>query len=468
MDSNVMTFKWFLVSLLLSCQSPDKLIGDSNVFSNPDTDDTSITLDLAVDYSTVSSILANASVGDEVFIDGVSVITPSDDQGFFVGDQNGGQNSGIWIQADFEEKSAFDVTVDSVVSVRGVFQENVEEGVEHQGTDSSLSSINVSSVTNVIPDEDDAIASVTPTPITALEDDLEPYEGTLVTISSPVVTLGTDSQVYLENRLPVVGRFMTIPIEDIMDSIIIEITGVVGYENGFYALYPRISGDIVLEEIPSPVPAYQIYFSELLTTASPLVMGCNSDFEWYLEFHYSATNTENIFTDHLYVVRESANGTEEYSKMSSRELSPNMTAVILNTGTYCIENPASNINIDAIELSPVSNLSFPSLSKFGIGDTISLYTAETEEGFFQLVQQGLSADSPNFLDQIEVNAIALNIGIELCADYNGESNDTVTPSDDAWSNSNFNINDLTGVPIIEETQYTPFRGTPETITNHCQ
>ena len=462
-----MTVKWLIVPLLVSCQSPDKLIGDSNVFSDPPLIDTSQPLDSAVDASTVSSVLASALVGEQVFIENVSVLTPSDEQGFFVGDQDGGQNSGVWIQADFEEKSAFDVTVDSIVSVLGVYQEIVEEGVEHQGTDNSLSSIAVGSVTDVTSGEADSSIGVTPTPITALEDDLEPYEGTVVTISGPVATLGNDSQVYLENRLPVVGRFMTIPVDDILVSEITEITGVIGYENGFYALYPRTSDDIVLENIPTPLVNYQIYFSELLTTTSPIVTGCNSGLEWYLEFHYSQANTENIFTDNLFVVRESAN-IFEYSKMSSRELSPNMTVVILNTGNYCIKNNITNQNIEAIELSAISNLSFSSLSKFSSGDIISLYTADTEEEFAELVLQGLSPDSANFLDQIQINAIAPNIGIELCAEYNEESNDLVSPSEDAWSNSSFDIMDLTSIPIIEESTYTPFKGTPETIANHCQ
>ena len=105
------------VFLLIGCTSPDKLIGDSNVFlddtevdTDTDTADTASsgpteTGEPHTDSSSVNGILSGgADVGDDVELTGLVVTSPSNDDGFYAGDPEGGSNSGIWIQAGSNNK----------------------------------------------------------------------------------------------------------------------------------------------------------------------------------------------------------------------------------------------------------------------------------------------------------------------------------------------------------------------------
>ena len=122
--------------LLVGCTSPDKLIGDSNVFLD-DTDiepeiDTADTGDSnpvetgepLVDPSSVNGVLSGgANVGEEVELTGLVVTSPSNDEGFYASDSEGGSNSGIWIQAGFSNKGIFDVEVGQQIDIVGTYAE---------------------------------------------------------------------------------------------------------------------------------------------------------------------------------------------------------------------------------------------------------------------------------------------------------------------------------------------------------
>lgn len=441
-------FSLVCFSILFSCRSPDKLLGDSNVFL--ERGDTGI-LDIPTDILPVStSQLQSGSVaeGTLVLVEGVGVTTPSVETGVYVADSAGGTNSGIWLQADFENKSSFQVEIGDVIDVQGTYVEIADPSADHTGSDSTLSAIRVSSPSQVTVLNTVAF-SITPVPFdpTLMSSPAytESYEGSLVEISAPTISFDiVDDGLVVDTLLPIDDSFVSLLDTDILNLPVESIQGVMGYKNGNYVLHPRTIEDVNFGEVvTTELNEDKLYFSEVLLYEDELNF-CGG-FQWYLELNYDAINVGDLDLNSLYLKHVSGSD-PSYAKITPGSdiapleiLGPGTQFLISDGDLYnCLMKPNFSDFAISTRMDSVSGMSGGIPDEILPGDEIHLYYASSEADF----ENGVHV----LIDSIEVSTENVNATLSLHPTYDGTDNDMVSISNIAWC--------LNGIQLYSDT-YTP-------------
>ena len=457
------------LSFLPSCKSPDKLIGDSNVFADTDVQPS---VEPSVEpsgepsgeppsLSSISDLLStDISEGSVVSLTDIVVTSPSDDNGFFVGDQSGGPNSGIFVQADFEQKSAFDVSIGEMVDLVGTFLE-VEGTVvpDSAGYDNTLSTLSISNV------EDVAVTGESQTPVQAVPfeysdpSDIETFEGVLVSIESPSVTILDDSEslVYLNNVLVLNNRYYEYSEMALLEGTVNEITGIIGYENGNYVLYPRSVDDIDYTYVQEPTP--DLFFTEFFV-GEPDEITCQPNFDWYIELHYSIDNSAPL-SDTVYISNENTlQGYLRHSKIEiNQTINPGDTFILSSSGVEtCLMNLETSETVRSLELNSVSGMSGGSINQVENGSTFTLFLSEDDDSYSNADYEVI--DTVHISVQFGINSF------ELLQGLGKEENDVINPDNGTWVESTtIALENISGNQL-QNNNGTILHGTPGSLVFH--
>lgn len=459
---------------MLGCTAPDKLLGDSNVFADTNIDDTNIAGDTSdtdsaeepddiIQASSVDDVLSGgADVGDEVSLTGLVVTSPSNDNGFYVGDPEGGSNSGIWVQADVSNKGIVDVQVGQQIDIVGTYTEPEDTSSNQEGHDTSESTLVITSLEQlVIHDELPLVAIVASETNTEAMDDpatAESYEGVLVKIAYPQLVV-SNNILYLNGTLPVGDRLLPIDVTQVDESLVLEwVYGIISYSEGQYWFNPRSEDDIVRANTTlADVTGDMLFISELFASSTPPI-NCIPDLNWYLELTYIPNNEQSLVADTLYIVRTPATGGIEISKVSpaSGVIDKYSSGIVSDVGTttclgdYNADGPVLQYPTETVGIfSPISDLA--------AGDYIQLIHAPTYDD--------LSMGTYTVIDTLTIGTdFVEDSSRELQSSYTGNgSNDTNDLN--AWCNSTRNLIDSTGDVLVN--QAIVYFGSPGGYDVHC-
>ena len=458
--------------LIVGCTSPDKLIGDSNVFADPDEPivipDTAIGPNpdsgIEPDNTSVNGVLSGgAEVGEEVNLEGLVVTTPSTDNGFYAADPEGGTESGIWIQADFSNKGIFEVEIGQQFNVTGVYAEVLDDAVEHTGEDNSNAMILVSAPDQLVIPENQILMDVEAEVVTiealANPSIAETYEGVLVKIADVVLT-GGETTAYINGTVPVGQRFIEFDPTDIEPVQLAWIYGVIGYEAGQYTIFPRTYEDaIYARNSLADMTAEQLFISEVFYASSP-ASNCTPDLNWYLELYYNPTNELGLLADTLYLWRyNSVMGTNEVSKIvpDAGVIDRNDVGIIsdVNTST-CLATDSDSSSVLQHQTEIVSVLS--PVSGVEPGDEFQLIHAATVD---------------DFTSGVHTTIQTVIVDTNLQADVSRAFNSADTPTDvedtsnNSWCHSEQPLVNTNG-DLLSGTYIPNYKGTPGTVESHCQ
>ena len=466
----------FISLLMLSCTSPDKLIGDSNVFADPDEPiiipDTADTGGINPDPDTASEadntsvngvLSGGAEVGEEVNLEGLVVTSPSTDNGFYAADPEGGTESGIWIQADFSKKGIFEVEVGQQFDVTGVYAEVLDDAVEHTGEDNSNAMILVSAPDQlVIPENQilmDVEAELVTTEALANPSIAETYEGVLVKIADVVLT-GGETTAYINGTVPVGQRFIEFDPTEIEPVQLAWIYGVIGYEAGQYVIYPRTFEDAIpARNSLADMTAEQLFISEVFYTTSP-APNCFPELKWYLELNYNPSNELGLQADTLYLWRNASAGTVEVSKIvpDAGVINRQDVGIIsdVNTSTclaYDVGIPSAlqhQTEVVAV-MSPVSGVE-PE-------DEFHLIHAETYDD--------LTTGNHTTIQTIIVGSNQQD-GVSRAFNTSSVPSSSEDSSLYSWCDSEQYLVNNDGEPLTSTNAPYSYFGTPGTVDTHCQ
>ena len=461
-DNKAFPFIFFLCTITWSalstgCKSPDKLIGDSNVFN--DTND--IPDDPVEEPASVASLLSSSPEdGTVVSLLSLVVISPSSDDGFFASDQTQGPNSGIWIQADFENKGVFDVEIGNIVDIEGLFYELIDDSEAQYGSDSSLSSIVVNNPGLVRVTEQGDDSYVVPlefdTSLLSNPSEVEKYEGSLVKIENPTLEMSVD-HMSIDGVLPIGEDFISMSYDSI--PTLSAIYGVLGYVNGHYTLYPRheIDFEYSLNE-SSEIGPNEFFITEVFQTSTSPV-NCSSQLIWYIEMKYAPENSLSMLLENLYLVTEfQNNGGFEVSKIEgSNEIVNDGDHIILtNSGSENCMVTTEGVAVRSIGLTSIDGFSF--VNTLEGTRYIKIIRSETEDD--------LDSNDITSLDVVEPQSYTSDgISRELISTSTGLTNDNISDStvwcdsiNDLVNSSNETLNNVLGLPL---------QGSPGSSGFHC-
>ena len=446
----------------MACTSPDKLIGDSNVFADPSDIPQPEPSDPPTEASVSLSQIQSGAVseGTLVTVEDIVATTGSSDEGFFAGTPEGGVNSGIWIQADSENKGAFDVQMGQTVTVTGIVTELVDNSPEQTGGDNTLTALVVQTAGGVVV-TDEATDSMPPATELSMETLVDPssaeqYEGTYIKLSNPSMEqVGQD--MILNGSLPFVETFVSFAEQhyEILNSSIEFVKGIVGYEDGQYVLYPCSESDVSLVQ-PSSIElnGTNLYMTEVLAYEDPIGQ-CDDTFTWYLEVNYIHTSDLDVDTIYLQVTDPNGN---HHAKLSTEDsINPNQVMLISNGRPDNCLSIDGYADLSMLQMAPVSGLggAIPTIDNSSI--VIKLYYAATETDYVN--------DTRILIDRIDLQSFQLNQTMELDPTLNGESTDTVVSNGD-WCESSRALYDFYGTPI-EDGVGIPINGSPGSLNFHC-
>ena len=254
--------------------------------------------------------------------------TGSSDEGFFAGTPEGGANSGIWIQADTDNKGAFEVLMGQTITVTGTVAELVDNSPEQNGEDNTLTAIVVQTAGGVVI-TNEATDSMPPATELSMETLMDPssaeqYEGTYIRLSNPSMDQVGDNMV-VNGTLPFDETFVSFVDQhyEILSSPIEFVKGIVGYKDGQYVLYPCSENDLgFAETIPATTEfnGTNFYISEVLAYNDAFEV-CNNEFHWYLELNYIHSSVLDVGT--VYLEQSTPNGTFHAKMSSSEQVDPN-------------------------------------------------------------------------------------------------------------------------------------------------
>ena len=455
----------FFAALLFfpSCKSPDKLIGDSNVFADTDVQPSVEPSGEPGTPSSISDLLStDIAEGSLVALTDIVVTSPSDDDGFFVGDQSGGPNSGIFVQADFEQKSVFDVSIGETVDVVGTFLE-VEGALvaDSAGYDNTLSTLSISNI------EDVAVTGESQTPVQAVPfeysdpSDIETYEGVLVSIESPsVIKIEDTGLVYLNNILVLNNRYYEYSEMALLEGTVNEITGIIGYENGNYVLYPRSVDDI--DYTYAEDPAVEIYFTEFFV-GRPEDTICQPNFDWYIEVHYALDNIGEFvdLNGNIYISNENdTQGYLQYSRINAgHPIFPGDSFLLTNSNSEnCLNNPESTNPVLSVELVNVEGSSGDLVTDVDLESTFKLIFSENDASMVNgdyVILNEVIIDIPSFgLNSYELSPLATP-----------EDNNFLNQNNGFWTESTTPLMNQNNVPLVNNFGAT-LHGSPGTMSFH--
>ena len=457
--------------LMIGCTSPDKLIGDSNVFLEdkediPQNDSANPNPDTGFlpDDSTVNGILSGgASQGDVVSLDGLVVTTPSNDDGFYAADLGGGTSSGIWIQADFNNKGIFEVEVGEQISVTGVYTEVLDNAAEQSGFDTSESTILVSSPDMLVVPENQLLLTVEAQLVTTEEltdpATAESYEGVLVKIADSLLS-GGETTAYLNGTLPVGQRFFQFDPTDIEPVQLEWIYGVIGYEAGQYQLFPRSEADAIPARNTMPDLTVEQFFVSEVYSSNSTASNCDTDLSWYLEIKYKPNNGLDLVADALYLIRYAASGAVEVSKITSESglIDAQEVGIVTDVNvSTCLALNVDNPSVRQFQTEIVTVLS--PVSGIAVDDEIHLAYAETVDD--------LSIGNHTSIQTVRIGS-NLQDGVSRAF---GSSNTPLAYEDSSngsWCDSAPYLYNNDGDPLTSYYAPYTYHGTPGTYESHCQ
>jgi hypothetical protein len=448
-------------SLVSSCKSPDKLIGDSNVFGDTNIEDSDIDPeDDPSSFSSVSDLFSgDIEEGDLITLTDIVVTSPSDDDGFFVGDQSGGSNSGIFVQADFEQKSAFDVSIGQTVNIEGTYLEIEEPSGDSTGYDNTLSTLSISNVADV------AVTGESQTPVQAVpfvsttSEEIESYEGVLVSIVSPSVTkIEGIGLIYLNDVLVLNNRYYAYSEMELVEGTVNEIIGIIGYEDGNYVLYPRSVDDI--DYTYAETPTVELYFTEFFVGNPASDGNCIPNFEWYIEVHYPSVNTTdlNAINGNIYISNENdSQNYLQYSRISVVEpISPGESFILITSNSSnCLNNPATDFPVKSVELIDVDGGN--GLSDVERESTFKLMFSENDASMVNgdyVVLNEVIIDVPFGLNSFELSTLATP-----------EESNILNPNNGFWTESTTPLINGDNTPLVNNAG-AALHGSPGTMDFH--
>ena len=459
-----------------ACTSPDKLIGDSNVFAAPedlseipetDTDDTDDSGDepvVALSSSVDDILSGEVDEGTLVEITGLVAMTPSSDDGFFAGTSEGGANSGIFVQADSDNKGAFDVQMGQIVTIMGVYQELEDSSPEQSGADSSFAAIVVQTV-NGVEVTDESTYSMPPATDVTMETLLDPssaeqYEGSYIKLTAPTMT-EVGEQMILNGSLPFDEAFVSFSdqYESLLNDLLESVKGIVGYKNGQYVLYPCSESDVnyASQSAETDLDGSKLYVSEVLAYNDELTV-CNG-FNWYLELNYTDVNTTALDIDTIYMQQVSAQGTTHHAKLSSTaSLSPESIMLISDGDMDGCLAACNGGAYSVLSMGSVSGMSNGLPDIISAGDEITLFYAPTEEDY--------ANGNHVLIDHIEIPVSALNNSIELSPDFDGIGTDGMSLTSGEWCESGNQLYLADYTPIYDGVGAL-VNGSPGNVDTHC-
>ena len=465
------------VFLLIGCTSPDKLIGDSNVFLDDTDVQTEIdTADTAssgptetgvpdTDSSSVNGVLSGgADVGDEVELTGLVVTSPSNDDGFYAGDPEGGSSSGIWIQAGFSNKGIFDVEVGQQIDIVGTYAEPTDDASTQEGLDDSESMIVINEPTGLTVNEMAPLIVVEATEITTEEmlnsEIAESYEGTLVKIAGPQLIVSNNT-LYLNGTLPVGDKFIPIDPGGVDESLQLEWAyGIIGYQEGRYWLFPRTEADAVqaMNNLVD-MTADQLFISEVFRASTP-PPNCEPSLNWYLELTYLPSNDQNLVAETMYLIRQPASGSWQVSKIvpDSGAITKYDVGIIGDQGsTTCLsryDNSGSALQYQTEIAGPLID----PITTLEPGDLLKLVHAANYDDLTS------GAYTSTIIDSLLIgNDFQSDISKELNPSFTGNGADDTDGSE--WCSSTYNLLNGSGEQLINQASF--YFGSPGGYDIHC-
>ena len=449
----------------MACTSPDKLIGDSNVFADPSDIPEPEPSDPPTEASVSLSQIQSGAVpeGTLVTVTDIVATTGSSDEGFFAGTTEGGANSGIWIQADAENKGAFEVLMGQTVTVTGIVAELVDNSPEQNGEDNTLTAIVVQTAGGVVI-TNEATDSMPPAFELDMEILMDPisaeqYEGTYIRLSNPSMDQVGENMI-VNGALPFDETFVSFADQyyEILSSPIEFVKGIVGYKDGQYVLYPCTESDLgFAETIPATteINGTNFYISEVLAYNFALEV-CNNGFHWYLELNYIHSSVLDVGT--VYLEQSTPDGTFHAKLSSSEQVDPNDILLISDGDmTNCL-SACDGGAFKVLTMETVSGAGAPIPDVISPGNEIALFYAPTEADYI--------SGNRILIDSIEISYNALNTSTELAPMFDGVGTDGMSVSSGEWCESQ-KLLYLTDGTTISDGVGLPVYGSPGTITNHC-
>ena len=450
-----------------ACTSPDKLIGDSNVFADPNDIPDGIpipdtaTEQMAVTLDAIQS--GEIEEGTVVTVTDVVATTPSSDEGFFVGTPEGGANSGMWVQSDTNNKGAFDVLMGQVVTVTGTYRELVDDSSEQSGADNSLTALVVEAaggvvITNEATDSMPPATTVT-TELLSDPSQAEQYEGSYINLSSPTMIQEGD-EMYLNGSLLFDETFVSFSYqyETLLSEALESVKGIVGYKNGQYVLHPCSESDVTFAQsnTASDLDGSKLFVSEVLAYNDEL-SECN-DFNWYLEINYNALNVAALDVNTIYLKQVTSEDSFHAKLVSEAEITPESIMLISDGDVKDCLAACNDGAFSVLEMESVSGMSNGVPDIISAGDEISLYYASSEDNF--------ADGNATLIDRIEIPESAMNTSVELAPDLNGIGTDGMSQVSGEWCESmsplylvDYSpVNDASGLPV---------NGSPGSVSTHC-
>lgn len=247
-----------LLIIFTACKSPDKLIGDSNVFIE-EKDDPAESLDLSPNDLNNGVI----PLGSSEYVEGV-ISSPVTGDGFFMSSKEGGENSAVFVSNEMDERSGFDdLQMGQQIQVYGEYAEApIFNGVL------PVTTILYTNEQEIILLSDELI-SIEPTLVTEadLTSNPEVFEGVLVMFNNPVCSLnqawsiggGLELEPYYLNSFSDVGLLNGLRL-DVLAGLYMPL----GETESESVIAPRVTGDFGFAPSSSEISPNALTISEVM------------------------------------------------------------------------------------------------------------------------------------------------------------------------------------------------------------